>query len=491
MKVIVVGAGIGGLATAVRLASSGHQVSVFESAGYPGGKLSSFEKQGFRFDRGPSLFTMPTLLEDLFRKAGKPIGNYFEYQTLNESCRYFFANGNELIASTHLSQLALEVENKFKVPADVFLRHLDRSSFFYKTLAPVFLEVSLNRPRHLFKKDFFKALLRMPFLGLFSTMDGFNKKHLKNEQLVQFFNRYATYNGSDPYQAPATLHIIPHLEHKLGTFFPKGGMVAITNALHQLALDLGVEFQFNTRVEEVLVEEKKAVGIVTSGKIIQADLVVSNVDIYYSYTNLLKAVPAPQRLIHQPKSSSALVFYWGIRKIFPKLGLHNVFFSADYKREFQTIKEGKNVFEDPTIYINITSKHNPKDAPEGMENWFVMVNVPNHQGQDWQTIQQSVKRNLIKRLSNVLGEDIESLIATEHVWNPPEIESMTGSFAGALYGNSSNNRMAAFLRHPNFSKKIKGLYFCGGSVHPGGGIPLCLQGAAIVERCISEDYPHA
>jgi phytoene dehydrogenase-like protein len=239
------------------------------------------------------------------------------------------------------------------------------------------------------------------------------------------------------------------------------------------------------------VEEKKAVGIVTSGKIIQADLVVSNVDIYYSYTNLLKAVPAPQRLIHQPKSSSALVFYWGIRKIFPKLGLHNVFFSADYKREFQTIKEGKNVFEDPTIYINITSKHNPKDAPEGMENWFVMVNVPNHQGQDWQTIQQSVKRNLIKRLSNVLGEDIESLIATEHVWNPPEIESMTGSFAGALYGNSSNNRMAAFLRHPNFSKKIKGLYFCGGSVHPGGGIPLCLQGAAIVERCISEDYPHA
>lgn len=491
MKVIVIGAGIGGLATAVRLASSGHQVSVFESAAYPGGKLSSFEKQGFRFDRGPSLFTMPALLEELFRKAGKPIENYFEYQTLDESCRYFFADGNELIASTHLSQLALEVENKFKVPAAVFLRHLDRSTFFYKTLAPVFLEVSLNRPRHLLKKDFFRALFRMPFLGLFSTMDRFNRKHVHNEQLVQFFNRYATYNGSDPYQAPATLHIIPHLEHKLGTFFPKGGMISITNALYQLALDLGVVFQFNTKIEEVIVEEKKAVGVLTAGRMVKADLVVSNVDIYYSYTNLLKSVPAPQRLIHQPKSSSALVFYWGIRKIFPKLGLHNIFFSSDYKREFQTIKEGKTVFDDPTIYINITAKHNPKDAPDGMENWFVMVNVPNHQGQDWQAIQHSVKQNLLSRLSKALGEDMESLIVTEHVWNPPEIQSMTGSYRGALYGNSSNNRMAAFLRHPNFSKRIKGLYFCGGSVHPGGGIPLCLQGAAIVERCILEDYPNA
>jgi len=148
------------------------------------------------------------------------------------------------------------------------------------------------------------------------------------------------------------------------------------------------------------------------------------------------------------------------------------------------------VYVDPTIYINITSKHSPDDAPKGSENWFVMVNVPNHQGQNWMQIQQEVKKNVLRKLSLSLGENIESLIVQEAIWNPPEIESMTGSYAGALYGNSSNNKMAAFLRHPNFSKQMKGLYFCGGSVHPGGGIPLCLKGAAIVERCIKEDYPN-
>jgi phytoene desaturase len=491
MHAIVVGAGVGGLATAIRLALNGHQVSVYESAAAPGGKLSSFEMQGYRFDRGPSLFTMPTLLEDLFLKAGKQRSDYLEYRKLDESCRYFFSDGKELIASTTLSKLAADVQEKFDVPASVFLKHLKRSSFFYKVLAPVFLEVSLHRPKHLFIKEVLSAIVKMPFLGLFTTMNKFNEKHLKDKNLVQFFNRYATYNGSNPFQAPATLHIIPHLEHNLGTFFPKGGMIAITQALYKLSTDLGIVFHFNTKVEEISVEQQRAVGIMVGGSKINADLVVSNVDIYFSYKNLLRKIPAPKKLINQPKSSSALVFYWGIKKEFPALGLHNILFSSNYKKEFDAISDGKTVFEDPTIYINITSKHNSSDAPKGKENWFVMVNVPNHQGQDWQAIQREVKNNLLNRLSQTLGENMAELIETESIWNPPQIEAMTGSFAGALYGNSSNNRMAAFLRHPNFSKSVKALYFCGGSVHPGGGIPLCLQGAAIVERCIKEDFPNA
>ena len=488
MKIIIVGSGVAGLASAIRLAASGHLVEVYEAASGPGGKLSSFEINGFRFDRGPSLFTLPSLVEDLFRLSGKPMKDYFEFEKLNESCRYFYEDGKELIASSNIRQLADEVQEKFGLSAGVLLQHFNRSAFFYKTLAPVFLEVSLHRPRHLLRKETFIALCRMPLLGLFSTMNNYNEKKLRNKYMVKFFNRYATYNGSDPFSAPATLHIIPHLEHNIGTFFPRGGMYSITKALHQLALDLGVKFHFNSRVDEIRIENNRAVGIRLGSELISSDLVVSNVDIYYSYKNLLSKLSPPKRLLNQPKSSSALVFYWGIKKSFPRLGLHNILFSSDYRKEFETIREGKTVFEDPTIYINITSKNNPSDAPSGKENWFVMVNVPNHRGQDWETIQKQVRSNLLHRLSQTLGEDISILIEAESIWNPPQIEASTGSFAGALYGNSSNNRMAAFLRHANFSKKIKALYFCGGSVHPGGGIPLCLQGAAIVEKCIKEDF---
>jgi phytoene desaturase len=490
MDVVVVGSGIAGLASAIRMAVAGHKVKVYEASNGPGGKLSSFNLEGFRFDRGPSLFTMPALVEELFLLAGFNPKEYFDYFSLEESCRYFFADGKKLFASTNLSVLANSVEENLGLPKEKFIDHLNRSSFFYETLAPIFLDVSLHRTKHFTLSKTFRAVLNLHRLGLFRSMDGFNKKHLKNKNMEQFFNRYATYNGSNPFQAPATLHIIPHLEHNIGTFFPKGGMFSITKALHKLAADLGVEFFFNAKVEEILFENKMVSGINLEGKRIPANLVICNVDIYFAYKNLLKTLAAPQKLIQQPKSSSALVFYWGINKHFPELGLHNIVFSGDYKKEFDAIKEGKGVYVDPTIYINITSKHSPDDAPKGSENWFVMVNVPNHQGQNWMQIQQEVKKNVLRKLSLSLGENIESLIVQEAIWNPPEIESMTGSYAGALYGNSSNNKMAAFLRHPNFSKQMKGLYFCGGSVHPGGGIPLCLKGAAIVERCIKEDYPN-
>lgn len=195
-------------------------------------------------------------------------------------------------------------------------------------------------------------------------------------------------------------------------------------------------------------------------------------------------VNRPTKTLDQPKSSSGIIFYWGIKKEFKELGLHNILFADNYEEEFDTIFRKKAIYHDPTIYVNITSKHTPTDAPPGCENWFAFINVPNNQGQDWDAFIAEAREHMIKKVNRILKTDIRPLIESEMVFDPRVIESRTSSAFGAIYGNSSNNKFAAFLRHANFSKDIKNLYFCGGSVHPGPSIPLCLLSARITTNLI-------
>ena len=194
-------------------------------------------------------------------------------------------------------------------------------------------------------------------------------------------------------------------------------------------------------------------------------------------------------VLKQERSSSALIFYWGINRSFPELELHNIFFTTNYQEEFESLFKTKKVYEDPTIYVNITGKIEPGlQAPMGKENWFVMVNAPANMGQDWLQFKEQYKAAIIEKLNRILGVDISPMIEVEEVLDPVTIENRTDSYRGSLYGTSSNSKMAAFLRHPNFSKKIKNLYFVGGSVHPGGGIPLCLKSAAIMTKMVAKDF---
>jgi phytoene desaturase len=275
------------------------------------------------------------------------------------------------------------------------------------------------------------------------------------------------------------MSIIPYFEHNIGAFLPQGGMSDIAKCIYELALRKGVVFHFNQDVQEIIVAQKEAKGLRCDDKIYDFDAIVSNADIFYTYKKLLPKEAAPEHILNQPKSTSALIFYWGIKKTFPELDLHNIFFSKDYKKEFDHLAKGE-VSDDPTIYVNITSKYVDNEAPEGCENWFVMINVPHNSGQDWDSIVTNVRAATIAKINHNLGVDIASLIDAEVILDPRTIDTKTASHLGALYGNSSNTQMAAFLRHPNFSAKIKNLYCCGGSVHPGGGIPLCLLSAKIV-----------
>ncbi|MEM1328428.1 MAG: 1-hydroxycarotenoid 3,4-desaturase CrtD [Bacteroidota bacterium] len=480
MKIGIIGAGIAGLASAIRMASRGYQVAVFEANDYPGGKLSEFRIGDYRFDAGPSLFTMPQYVEELFEVAGKKVEDYFRYERLDRVCEYFWEDQTRLTAFADQKDFAVEVEEKLDVPAEKILNLLEDSHHKYEVTGKIFLEKSLHKANTWLDWSTVKAMLKVPTLDLFTTMNRLNKKRLAHPKLVQLFNRYATYNGSNPYKTPGLLNIIPHFEYGFGAYLPKGGMHAITLALYQLAQDLGVQFHFGQKAEEIIVSDKAVRGLKVGGQQHNFDRVICNMDIFHAYRQLLPHEKHPKRILSQPKSTSALIFYWGIKKSFRELDVHNILFSENYEREFADMEAGK-VYNDPTVYINITSKKNPQDAPAGCENWFTMINVPFDGGQDWAIIIEVARQNIQAKIKRCLGVDVSDLIEVEEILDPQRIESRTQSHLGALYGTSSNNRMAAFMRHPNFSSRIQGLYFCGGSVHPGGGIPLCLLSAKIID----------
>lgn len=482
-KAIVVGAGIAGIASAIRLSQKGYTVSIIEANDYPGGKLTSLQLGEYRFDAGPSLFTLPYLVDELFELSGKNPKDYFRYHQLEMLCHYFYEDGTILHAYADREKLLREVETKLQIDSNPLQEYLEHSEFLFERTKDSFLEKSLHKFSTYISADILKTVFAIRQLNLFESMHEINHIRLNHPKLVQLFDRFATYNGSNPYKAPGVLNNIPHLEFGIGSFFPEKGMHQILNACMKLAQESGVEFRFGERVTAIETNKKKVRGVTTQTGFYPAEVVVSNSDVKQTYKQLIPKQKAPQKTMAQEPSSSALIFYWGIKKTFSELDVHNILFSENYEDEFKCIFEDFTVSEDPTVYIHISSKLVHDDAPDGCENWFVMVNVPSIQGQDWEQLRLKTRENCIRKINRILKTDLESLIETEDFLDPVRIEERTNSFAGALYGASSNDRMAAFFRHPNFSK-IKGLYFAGGSVHPGGGIPLCLLSAKITTDLI-------
>ncbi|HOZ52007.1 MAG TPA: phytoene desaturase family protein [Chitinophagaceae bacterium] len=481
----IIGAGPAGMASAIRMANKGYQVTVFEANQQAGGKLTQSEEKGYRFDMGPSVFTMPSLVDELFIESGKNPRDYYNYLSLDPVYRYFYEDGTRIVAYKSPSKFADEIAEKTTENKQTVLHFLKNVERNYRLTAEIFLYHSLHKARNFFTWRVAKGLLNFGKLGAFKTMNQENEQAFKDPRVVQLFNRYATYNGSSPYEAPATLNVIPHLEINLGAFIPAGGMYSITKALVALGNDLSVNYQYNSKVTEIIIESKKAKGVKVNGEIHHFDCVVSNMDVYNTYKYLLPNISKPLKTLNQPKSSSAIIFYWGIKKSFSELGLHNIFFSNQYEAEFDSIFHQKKPFSDPTIYVNISSKKNEDDAPEGCENWFTMINAPHNDGQtNWDEMIAQTKEAVIEKINRNLKTDIRPFIEVEMIWEPRKIEQITSSAFGAIYGNSSNNKFAAFLRHANFSSEIKDLYFCGGSVHPGPSIPLCMLSAKIMSDCV-------
>lgn len=472
--IIVIGAGIGGLSAAVRLAAAGRRVVVYEQNERAGGKMGQVTADGFRWDTGPSVITMRPVFEALFQVAGRRLDDYLTLLPVEPQTRYFYPDGTVLDATADLTRMLAQIERIDRRDVEGYLRYLAYAARIHRVTGPVFIYDQPPRPRSFLQVPLTEWLAADPL----RTMDASIRRFVRSSHLRQLLGRFATYVGGSPYLAPATLNVIAHVELSGGVWYPRGGVYAIASALTQLAGELGVTVHTGRAVERIRVENGRAAGVeLKGGEFVPAAAVVANVDVTTVYDRLLPRTPAVARrlasLRRAEPSCSGFVLLLGVRAADGReLAHHNIFFSADYPREFRRIFNEGLPPDDPTVYVAITSKTDPDHAPPGHENWFVLVNAPAVDERfDWTRTAATYRETVLRALAR-FGIDLSGRIVSERMLTPLDLERQSGAWRGALYGASANSRWTAFRRPHNRSVDFAGLYFAGGTTHPGGGVPM-------------------
>lgn len=474
---IIVGAGLGGLATAIRLAARNLQVQIFEKNELPGGKVNLHKAAGYTFDTGASLLTMRHVVEDLFASAGRRAEDYLTIEPLEPICRYRWADGATLDASTDITRTLAEIERVAPEDAAAFESFLADSRRKYEVAERTFLAHSLNDLPRLLRPRYARDLA---VIASWRTLAAHNARHFRSPYLRQLFNRFATYNGSSPYRTPATFALIPYVEFGLGAWYVQGGMYELPRALARLATELGVKISTGVEISRILVDNNRARGVVTAdGATHESDAVIANSDAIETYSRLVpetaRRIYTNRKLARVEPSCSGFVLLLGVRRRYDHLAHHNIFFSTDYEAEFRQIFDEMRPAADPTVYVCATSRTDPTQAPPGCENLFVLVNAPaTSERTDWSR-ESDVYRNLIvKKLEGFGLDGLSAAVEYEHRITPEDFAARYGAHRGALYGASSNSTLSAFFRPPNKARDIENLFFAGGTTHPGGGIPLVL-----------------
>lgn len=487
MKVIVIGAGLGGLASACLLASEGHNVTVLEKNEHPGGKIGEVRANGFRFDTGPSLLTMPFILKSLFEKCGASIEKYLTIQPVDPICRYFFSSGVEF--DCHQNECVNIAQIQSFSPDDVasYQSFMKYSQKLYQRIKDAFLFnplYGLSDMGSLNWIDFLK-------IDAFQTVAQRIDRQFDAPELKKFFKRFTTYNGSSPYQAPATMNVIPHVELALGGYYIEGGIYRLVEALVALARNKGVTFKMGTDIRQIMTPQGTVAGVKDStGNRFSADIVVSNADAYETYMEAVNrsAISGFQKKKIQKTepSCSGFVLLLGIDRQYDQLSHHNIFFSEDYEQEFDQIFNQKVMPDDPTIYVANTSYSDQTHAPDDASNLFVLINAP-YLSEQWNWEKQKVRyQNKVVQVLERRGlTGLGKHIVYSKIITPRDFYVRYRSNKGSIYGTSSNSKFAAFLRPRNKSRSIKGLYLVGGSTHPGGGIPLVTLSALHVTELIN------
>ncbi|HBQ58095.1 MAG TPA: phytoene desaturase [Balneolaceae bacterium] len=479
MNISIIGAGIGGLSSACLLAAKGHKIEVFEKNESAGGKMNELKEDGFRFDTGPSLLTMPFVLQRLYEECGTSLHAELELLPLDPICTYFYQDGTTFTNYEDHKATLKEIERIAPEDLEAYEQFLGYAQALYHRTADAFI----FNPLYDFSD--FRQLNLLSFFGIdaFTTVSQRIDSMFTSSYLRQFFKRFTTYNGSSPYQAPATLHVIPHVEINLGGHYIKGGLYTLAESLEALARSLGVNFHYGAGVTTILTKNKKAQGLkLENGEEIYSDLVLSNSDVTETITQLLpdEAIPTwrKQQAESIEPSCSGFVLMLGIDRKYEHLSHHNIFFSEDYETEFRQIFREKVMPEDPTIYVANTSHSDHSHAPEGGSNLFILVNAPYLSDQyDWETNKKAYGDNIITELEKRGLENLSAHIQFRENITPEDFYEKYRSNKGSIYGTSSNSKFSAFIRPRNKSRNIEGLYFTGGSTHPGGGIPLVIQSA--------------
>jgi phytoene desaturase len=484
-RIVVVGAGLGGLASAARLAAAGHRVTVCESAPTVGGKLGVLERDGFTFDTGPSLLTVPAVLEQLFADTGGR--SDMTPTAVDPACAYRFADGTKLLMPHDAARIPSALDDALGPGAGESWRRLhQRSRRLWELVGEPVLRQPVSLPA-LARMSVRPADLRA--VAPWQTIDGLGRQLLTDPRLRTWLNRYATYSGSDPRRTPAVLAVTSYVEQEFGAWYVAGGLRRIVDAVEARCLELGVEIRTDAEVEAVLTEDGRATGVRVDGHDVAADIVVSNADAAVLYDRLLprRTTRAVRRSMRgSSRSMAGFVLLLGLSGRQPGAA-HRVYFPRDYDAEFDAIFGRRpQPVADPTVYV-----HAPDDPAlrpdDDSEGWFVLVNAPAHdpgRGVDWDA--PGLRERYADHVLDVLAErgaDVRPRIRFTETITPADLERRTGAPGGAIYGTASHGPRAA-LRRPANRSPIPGLYLVGGSAHPGGGIPLVLMSAEIVANLI-------
>ncbi len=480
-RAAIIGAGLGGLALALRLAVRGWRVTIFEQGPAPGGKMNRWSVDGFRFDTGPSLITMPWVFSDLFREAGVDLADLLELRRVDPLADYVFDDATRLRVSASLPEW-LETLARFEPGGERrFFEFMNLGARIYELSARTFFRTAPFEPPD---RDALAALRHIPLRRAWGPYHRSVASFFRSPHLRRIYERFPTYVGSSPYAIPATLLLIPYLEHAFGGWTVTGGLYRIVEALVDLLARRGVEIQTGARVERILTAGGRVRGVSLAGGATQPfDVVAHNGDA--SLTGALLGLPGAAPMPEAERSLSGFVMLVGLRRRLPEQAHHTVYFSADYRAEFADLFERRLFPDDPTVYVSMPSRTDRTVAPEGGEALFIMANAPANDGDSWDEQQvAAARRAVMTRLRKGGFPDLDPDIAVATTWTPRRLQLAYGMPGGAIYGSHSHGWRRAFLRPSNRERRVGGLYRVGGSGHPGGGTPTVLLSARITSELI-------
>lgn len=491
-SVIVIGAGIGGLAVAGRLARQGYQVTILEKASHPGGRAARLEKDGYRFDTGPTLFLMPEVFEETFTALGEKMEQHLQLKRLDPTYRVHFHDDTTLDLSADLEKMRRQLDGIEQGSFEGFLRFMAEGYRNYRLSLQHFVGRNFNSLLDYFSLRNLPLLFKLKALVKHADRTA---RFFNDPRLQAAFSFQNMYLGVSPFEAPATYSLLQYTELGNGIWFPMGGMYKVIESLAAIAEGLGVRFRYNTTVERIEVDGKRASGVILAdGKRLTADILIANADLPYVYQSLLPEDGSARRMLNKKYTSSALMFYWGVKgERSPGLLHHNVFLADHrYRQSFDEIFKGHTLPDEPSFYVCAPTRTDPSFAPPDGDSLMALVPVGHldeNQPQDWDELERRARQTVLSRLEELGVRDLEERIVFEAKWGPPYYRDELNLVKGSAFGLSHNFSQVGYLRPHNRHPRYQNLYFAGASTHPGTGLPIVLLSARLAAERILAEQP--
>jgi phytoene desaturase len=483
-KVIIVGSGFGGLTAASLLARDGFDVTVIEKNEQPGGRASTWEKDGFLFDLGPSWYLMPDVFEKYFAEFGKKPSDYLKLKRLDPSYRVFFSKNENIDISKDLNK-NLELFEKLESGAsEKMKKYLETSKYQYEVAMRDFIYKDYRHLTDFFKPKLVKEGIK---LHMFDKLDSYAKRFFDSDKIRKILEYTIVFLGGSPFDSPALYSLMSHVDFDLGVWYPMGGMGELSKAMHKIALEQGAEFVFNSPVKEIKVENNKATSVETDDKTYKTDIVIVNADMAWAETNILNQEywSYSKRYWNSRKiAPSAYLLYLGLDKKLDGLVHHNLYFDTNWENHFTQIFKSPQWPDKPSYYVSATSKTDPKTAPKGCENLFVLVPVAPSL-EDNEKIRTNYFDKIIKHMEQLLGENIADSIILKRIFAHNDFSNRYNAYKGTALGLAHTLRQTAIFRPQHESKKVKNLYYTGHYNHPGIGVPMVVISSQILSNMIA------